>query len=412
MSLIRHARRLQTKWKTCRSGITILMFDEKVTAATIRRGKLVWVHSLEREATPMSVKVADLLSAAGKPFRSRRGQVVVALPRREAYAKRICGIPAASKSATKKLIAATPTRFFPADKERVMIGGVRRSSAGVWAVAYSQEAVDAIRDACVAAGVSEITIVPLISTFGTGQRDSSTIAYDSGLAFSLMYDERGWLNALKPQLEPSCTSFDSFAGRRGEPSAQVLSACRNALLHAATDPIALRLKPQTRVSSSGARRGVAVGACLISLSAILVVPGVIQAHRTRELRREIASLSVEQRRASAAQAELREATRGLRELAAFDHRVPVSLLLARIARAMPNGSALITLQIDSSSGSAVVVAPRAAEIIDAFERIPGISAATIVGPIAPEQTPVPAPALTGGLGYERVTIQFQRTEPQ
>jgi hypothetical protein len=98
-------------------------------------------------------------------------------------------------------------------------------------------------------------------------------------------------------------------------------------------------------------------------------------------------------------AELRRVTAALDEVAAFDaSRRPATTLLAELTRALPDGAAMVALRIDSAGGSLVAVAPRAPAVLMPLERVPGIRAPEIVGPVTRE--------VLGGREVERVTVRF------
>ncbi|MBV9107950.1 MAG: hypothetical protein JO306_00910, partial [Gemmatimonadetes bacterium] len=78
-------------------------------------------------------------------------------------------------------------------------------------------------------------------------------------------------------------------------------------------------------------------------------------------------------------------------------------LLADVTRAMPAGAALVAFRADTASGSMVALAPRAASVLSALDRVDGISAPEISGPVTREPSPKGE--------VERVTVRF-RLDPQ
>lgn len=78
----------------------------------------------------------------------------------------------------------------------------------------------------------------------------------------------------------------------------------------------------------------------------------------------------------------------------------MTLLLAELTRALPDSCIINQLQVvDSTGGNVVAMAPRAAGIVDALERVPIIAAPTIAGPVASETL--------GGRSLERVSVSFR-----
>jgi hypothetical protein len=113
----------------------------------------------------------------------------------------------------------------------------------------------------------------------------------------------------------------------------------------------------------------------------------------------VAAVQARHRAAVDTDRELARVTAALREAAEFGrNRYSPTLLLADVTAALPAGSALVSFQADSASGSLVALAPRAAAIVQPLETVPGVAAPEIVGPVTRE-------ALLGR-ELERVTIRF------
>ena len=78
---------------------------------------------------------------------------------------------------------------------------------------------------------------------------------------------------------------------------------------------------------------------------------------------------------------------------------PVTFLAVALAHALPDGAALLALHVDSSGGSVVALAPRAAALLTRLEQVPHLAALEIVGPVTRETD--------SGHAVERVTIRFR-----
>ena len=78
----------------------------------------------------------------------------------------------------------------------------------------------------------------------------------------------------------------------------------------------------------------------------------------------------------------------------------MTLLLAALAREIPDSTALITLRLDSLEGSVTTITTQAADVLPQLTDIPGIVAPRIVGSITKETT--------AGAPLERATIRFRR----
>jgi hypothetical protein len=97
---------------------------------------------------------------------------------------------------------------------------------------------------------------------------------------------------------------------------------------------------------------------------------------------------------------LARTTAALASFTAFEQsRQPVTILLSDITRALPAESALLEFQVDSSgAGTLVALAPRAAQVVGALERVPGVTSPAIVGPVTQDAV--------GGHSLDRVTVRF------
>jgi hypothetical protein len=98
--------------------------------------------------------------------------------------------------------------------------------------------------------------------------------------------------------------------------------------------------------------------------------------------------------------ELRRTTATLGEVAAFDGgRRSATLLLADLTRALPDSSAIAAIRVDTAGGTLVALTPRAATVLSGIERVPGIVAPEIPGPVTREAV--------RGRELERLTVRFR-----
>src|SRR6185437_10765212 len=99
--------------------------------------------------------------------------------------------------------------------------------------------------------------------------------------------------------------------------------------------------------------------------------------------------------------ELAATSTTLRALSDFGaSRRSMTLLLAEVTRGLPDSTTLVAFQVDSTGlGSVVALAPHAAAVIDAVERMPGLALPQIIGPVTRERA--------AERDVERVTVQFR-----
>ena len=402
-----------------RARICLTVRDATITVAAVRRGRCLWSRTVSRDpCCELATDILATLEFLPATLAKRRRRLVISVSGVLAQVKILTGIPAASITTLRKMIAAGGERFFTLGHGARMSGSVRRSPQGVWAAAYSQDLIDAVQSACVAAHIVEVMIVPLAAMLGTPGCARAIRFADGCVEMAARYDTSGNLIGLERRL---LTSEEEGASRKE--SATTMPKCDSAdvNIHSAIaavsrgrkDPLSLRLTmPRQSRLALNARR-LALLVCSISCAAAVVAPGALAHHRARNAAALIRIAHTDGLQAIRARHELLEANRGIAELAAFDDgNLPVTVIMARIARALPPSSALIALQIDSVGGAAVLAGPRASDLLEAMEHVPGVAASTIIGPIAPEQVPQSAgqSQALGGVSVqsiERVTIHFQ-----
>jgi hypothetical protein len=151
------------------------------------------------------------------------------------------------------------------------------------------------------------------------------------------------------------------------------------------------------------RLGVACAAAFVALAFAAVAPAWRAMQAGEAVTARLALVHRHRRAAAAEERELARVTAALREVAAFDslRRSPI-LALADLTRALPEGTALVAVRADTAGGSIVALAPRAASVLAPLERVPGIGATEIVGPVTSEQA--------AGREVERVTVRYRRAD--
>lgn len=400
-----------------RFGIGLIIRDSSITIAVIWHSKSKWTATLPRDrARPLEEQVAAAVGLVPKRYLRIRRNIVVVIGGSGAHVKCISGIPAASKLALRQIVATGAHRFFPGAVGSLVAGGVRPSGNGLWAAVYAQDVVEAVRNGCAALGTSYVDLIPLAAALGVPGADSRVVLEDSGVEVRLRYDEGGQLLQLERRLadgraEPRPVAAAAMASTPTEPAHHDVAAATMAVLHGRREPLGLRIVTSRTRDRSRLRLSVAATACVVGLVGAIAAPGLIANRQLRATTSELRAVAPKRALALQAKWEVSRATQGLAELAEFDDRnVPVSLLLARISSALPPGAALITLQVDTVAGVAVVVGPRATDVVGAFEHIAGIGSPTIVGPVTPETAPA-IPGVGGvshGPAMDRVTIRFLR----
>jgi hypothetical protein len=91
----------------------------------------------------------------------------------------------------------------------------------------------------------------------------------------------------------------------------------------------------------------------------------------------------------------------LEDAQAFAHgRSSATALLAELARGLPRGSVLVSLDLGETQGELIALCPSPADVLDAVARLPGARAVELVGPVQREAI--------AGRDVRRVTVRWRR----
>jgi hypothetical protein len=322
--------------------------------------------------------------------------------------KRVTGLPPLTDpAALAAVVRESAGRFFLKNGVPLVTSTGRTIGPGtVWAAAFEAPVVRAIERACRTARLRLGAIVPTIVVLDralTGEHlgwidgpvcAERTVAEDGRL---------GWYR--RPAVEPSTplggtpvAALEALGAR-----AHAFADAYAATCIAREEPLALRpgaIAIGPAPAPSRVRLLLAGGMCLFALVTALVGPGLLATHATHRAAHRLAVLRPAAQQALTTQRELMQVTSALHAVAEFTRtRRSTTFLLRDLAHLLPDGSALTALTVDSTSGTLVALAPHAAHIIDALERVPGLASPEIVGPVTTE--------MAGARQLERVTIRFR-----
>ena len=116
-------------------------------------------------------------------------------------------------------------------------------------------------------------------------------------------------------------------------------------------------------------------------------------------RARLAMLAPRQRDLQQVQSSLASATTALNSVAAFERsRQSATLLLAEVALALPDSTAVTTLHVDSLGGTLTLLAPRAASALEAVSGLPLMARVQMNGAVTRE--------IAGGVQLERASLRF------
>ncbi len=360
LSSVRAPRRLL--WS--RQAIGISLSATRAVAVERGDGEAQWV--LDGPGVPASEQIAEVMHALldRLPLAKglwRRPMVVVALARDFAQQKHLFGFPPLRDRATANaLVREGAHRFFRRTAEDLVTSDVEfDENGGPIAAAFNGEMIRVIRGACSSRGIRLVAIVPADSLPTDGATPPSMV---------------------DPEI--------------------VLAWRAGALAH---DPARVRLNALTGDAHgrqiSPARVRVAALVSSVSVALALAAPFVSARVVERNARLTHDGLRQREARALATSYELGRVSEALCALAdRTSERRSMTQLLAHLAAALPPGSVLTHLQVDSAGGTLIALAPSADGVLKGISESTLIAMPEIVGPVTRETT--------GSREVERVTVRF------
>lgn len=399
-----------------RTRIGIGISCEAVRAVAVRRQRVLFGAEVAVGDRSVGVALDELLLKIGSQPGARwwlRPRVSVAVGPSRSQLRRLSGLPpVAAPRALAELVSENAGRFFLRNGIPIATSGVLREGGdGGWSAAVDQPVIGAVADACRAHRLRLSRIFPSVAILNRALvgdalvwRDGDTVA-EIGVADGRV---RAVRRVAATRGESPCSLGATGATDVAEPlSALGADAWRFADAYAAAvaeadHPLGLRAQRAMASAEVPSWRLILAGcAFAMSLLAALVAPSMARMRAAAAAARALEALS-EQRRASAkVDTELALVNRALLDAEAFSRqRHSATLLVAQLAHALPDASALVTLRADSTGGTLVALTPRAAQLVENLNRAVVITSPTIIGPITREVA-----AASGEV--ERVTIRFR-----
>lgn len=141
-------------------------------------------------------------------------------------------------------------------------------------------------------------------------------------------------------------------------------------------------------------------ACALAAIGLILLPPLLARRAAARDTRTLTALASADRRRVEAEQDAASAQQIVDRVARFEsERRPIGMLLAAVSRGLPTETAMTTLRVDSASVDLVILSTRAAAALGALDRIPGIVAPEIVGPVSKEAV--------GPRTLERATVRFK-----
>ena len=379
----------------------------RVSAVVMDRERIVWAANRAREeATPLRETIRALLAEyPDKGFARRwtRPRVIVAIGAATAQLKRVAGIPDAASSGA--LPRDHLSRFFLVNGVPVSPSGIRWVDANTgWVAAVDAPVITEVREGCREGHWRLHAVVPTAVALERAVEESRIAVADGDIVMDISF-AGGRLDSVRRIMRPGGAGLQEPrlvpALRALGESGSIVADAYGAAHIAKDEPLAISDDAgAARVAPSRARTLRAASACVLAIITAMFAPVFLAARQGAAARTRLAALSPQLRATLDSQRLLARTTAALASFTAFEQsRQPVTILLADITRALPAGSALLEFQVDSSgAGALVALAPRAAQVVDALERVPGVTSPAIAGPVTQDAV--------GGHSLDRVTVRF------
>jgi len=405
---------------------------------------------------PLAVALSAWLTTLPRRRRWPRPEAIIALGGPSVQIKRLAGLPQlADARALTAAVRENASRFFLRNGIPITTSSLRIDAPGdAWGAATERPLLESIEIACNSARLRLRAIVPATAVVGTGIlcRQATTAAVHA--AAGVASGRAGKTQAVAGSGEPATTtpatttivwpSRDhaaaqslAYTGNRligirrlaplvgavagavagesivphdGEP--WPFAAAYGAAISGLSEPIAWRPTLSAPPVTSMLRLRTAAILATASVLIALASPGLVAMRESATATHHLHVVALERQEALRAADALAEASTALRETGTFARtHHSVTALLANISRLLPPQSAIVAFHSDSGGGTLVALTSSASALLSGLERVPGLAALELVGPVTTEPvviTPVagqPSPPTPHAL--DRVTVRFR-----
>lgn len=350
--------------------IGIGLSSDRVCAVIARGHEIVWSGVDNIDDQKPDAALTRMMARLPKMWWPKP-QVHAGVSIEYAQVKTIRALPSVRDNvALRRIIAASPGRFFITTPGSASVTGVRVLEEGVArAAVVKNDAIGFIQEACAAKGLSLARVVP------------------GEIALSALSDEE--------LLDPCALGLGAaFVDRR--------------------EPVVMRPARWTREEGSLDMRRLRLAGFVAAAAVVaaLTIPTLLAKREAVRAHRELALIAPARARQLVAERKVNDAARMLTSVSAFERsRLSVTWLLGGLANALPVGTMILSLKVDSSTVTLSAISPSATEVVRQVQEMPGVSNAEIIGAITydgagtgsnPDTTDVIA-----ATGPERVTIRFR-----
>ena len=392
---------------TLRARLGIGVGCDRVSAVLVVRGVVRWAASRPRAGEATLGETITALLGDRPRARVLGPRITVAIGPHGAQVKHIAGLPPLEDArALAAVVRGQAGRFFLDFGTKHLFSAARVDSPGcAWIAAFSEPVVDEIVEACRRVGLRIHRIVPTAVALRAAIEDDEIAWCDGDVRLAIAYAGSQLRSVRRvPGGADGAMAIPRLVSplsRVAAHAADLLDAAGAAYLN---DHGALAFRGvdvRRRPARSRRRLAVPAIACGIAVALAAAAPGMASwfvRHKAAERARGVGKLAHSAALDGRALAATSDA---LTAFADFAHaHGSMTVLLAQLTRALPEQAAVVALQVDSTdAGNIVAVAPHAAAVVDALERVPSLASPVIVGPVTQETH--------GGRTVERVTVRFR-----
>jgi hypothetical protein len=376
--------------------IGIGMGETRPTAVVVDRGRIVWRSPITDHPTELGTLLASARSAVQRS-RFRRIGVVAALGPSLSQVKRLGGLPPTrDPELVARILAANAGRFFARSSE--LAPPVAHLNGEWWGAAFNAAPIRGLQAACSSLGLRFDGCVPTVVALAQLSADGAVSWRDGQISATIQIANRTWTNIRRTQVTPGLVAAapDLSPVLSREPAhADAVAA---ALCSLAT-PLLFRPQADARRHQS-ARRALLIVACFTALVAWFGSRGVSASLRAARDEHRLVAARQQAHRSEPIERELNDVMAKMKEIDGFlsSRRSTVSLI-ASLADALPDSTAVVTLRVDTGGGNATVLSKSAAALVPSIEATEPIERARISGAVTRENI--------GGIQLQRIAIRFR-----
>jgi hypothetical protein len=397
-----------------------------VHAVALRGTRVRWhAEQLLSPEEPLSRSLGVFLSGLPGSRAWLPRHVAVALGPSFVQLKRLPGLPPLTDR--RELGAAVRTnaaRFFLRNGVPLATSTLRVDGPGLaWGAATERPVLDEIAAACRSAGLRLTAVVPTGAVLGAittgyaiGDADgvSTTVAWQDGTdryGFTYLHGQLVASQRSPRAISTPTTTVALTSTRPAHSVGRAFAGAYGAAIAWRGEPVAWHPAYDPALPANRRARVRAWSVLVIALVAALATPGLSATLSARRAAAHVRAGAVHRRTALATRDSLARATAALAQVTQFSAtRRPATFTLRALTNALPKGSALLALQIDSAGGTLVALAPKTAALVAALASDPFLGNVEVVGPVTRESvpgTPVSGSPTPPPRDVERVTVRFR-----